>query len=218
MRRLILDLDGTLLDVRDRNYFSYRQALVKLPGAKALTLEEYWPLKRSATPWLGILSKSFPEDHVVTTKDLDIFRDDFRSSIETPDNLKRDVPHQGVDETLSKWAAEGVLLTLVTARMNDAALTVQLRELGWHHRFAEVLATKNQKKSIFLKEHFKVQNLNARSYDFWIGDTEEDFQSAEDLKIKCHLVANGLRDENFLRHLQPQVSASLNEVAKQLAT
>lgn len=209
MRRLILDLDGTLLDVRDRNYFSYSQALAKLPGAKPLPLEEYWSLKRSATSWPAILAKSFAEDHIVTAQDLEIFREDFRSSIETPENLIRDVPHEGVPEKLADWIKNGAELSLVTARNNEPALLAQLANLGLNSFFRDIYTTIQMKKSDFLKAHFAELKENIPRFDWWIGDTEEDQSSAQALGIKCHLVSNGMRDETFLRRLETQCSPSI---------
>ena len=54
---IFIDLDGPILDVSDRYYYSYANSLKEI-GGRILDKDEYWNLKRTKVPDYDILGKT----------------------------------------------------------------------------------------------------------------------------------------------------------------
>ena len=90
--KILLDLDRTLLDARQRLYALYST----LVPATSLTFDEYWRRKRQGCSNQDL----FREQHAATDDDVTQFTTRWMSMIEEPDYLALDVPLPGAIEAL----------------------------------------------------------------------------------------------------------------------
>ena len=123
--------------------------------------------------------------------------------IESPEALALDKVQDGAKDCLLSWKSQGIRLTLVTLRKNKFALDEQLRLTGLRQILDDVLVCdhadggegKAAAVSDFFQDRLSIQN------SLWIGDTEADWQAAQSLGCRVVLLANGLRNEAYLRSL-----------------
>ena len=185
---IFVDLDGPILDGKLRHYNCYVDIIKKYGGAP-LDIETYWRDKRNKVKRDILLQESkFAGSY-------DDFLDEWIHNIESPDYLRYDVLKPQVSETLQLWAEQSTKkLVLATMRQNRANLIMQLTQLNVLHLFDEVIDcppfSANPKYSK-LKDFRFTQAL-------FIGDTEEDVDTAHKLGIPIVGVLNGLRSREHL--------------------
>jgi phosphoglycolate phosphatase len=209
-KRIFLDLDGPLLDGRERHYHCY-QRIMERYGFKPIGLDEYWENKRARINRRDLLSMSGAE----------AIYDDFLKAwlrlIESPEMLALDEVQEGGVDCLREWKGRRIELILVTMRKNKQTLDAQLKSTGLHKFLDAVLichyADGGQAKANAVRSRFKIKTL--KEDDYWIGDTEVDWEAANSLGCKIILVANGLRSEKFLNTLKnclvvPSISSLLS--------
>ena len=145
-------------------------------------------MKRNRVPRDVILKKScFQADYQT-------FLHAWMQNIELPKYLSLDTLKPNVTETLSKWQKLTQKITLVTMRQNRKNLCAQLKKLCIYDHFDEIIdcpPTKKNSKYLALKD----KNL---SNAIFIGDTEEDMNTADMLNISSIAITTGLREKKFL--------------------
>lgn len=194
---LILDLDGPLLQGRERHYRCYADIVTSLGGIP-IPLEPYWRSKRAGMDRRKLLTLS------AVPHAYDAFLRAWLERIEHPDYLRWDQVQPGVRETLAQWRSEGRRMILATMRQNEANLRIQLGELQLAEFFAHIIqvgieqAGRNKAGEV----RRRVPDL-AVGRTLWIGDTEVDFQAARELSLPVALLECGVRDRETLAALQP---------------
>ena len=210
IRQIFLDLDGPLLDGKERHYQCYRSILEKF-GFKAIGIDEYWEKKRALVNRRDLLNMSDAEEVY------DDFFAAWLTMIESADMLALDKVQQEAVEHLRSWKEQGINLTLVTMRKNKWALEEQLKSTGLRQYLDTVLACDHAEggvgKADAVRDFFQGQ-LNMGDA-LWIGDTEADWEAAKSLGCSVVLLSNGLRNQAYLQSLQgalvkPSI-ASLND-------
>lgn len=192
--RVILDLDGPVLDGRDRHYECYREILSE-SHRKPLPVEIYWDLKRNKTPLREVLKQTGADDI------LGIFQRDWLARIEEMRFLKLDIVWPGVEAAIKNVRLHGWEVTLVTKRQSKTKLMQQLESLGLASCFDQVIVTGlEQHKSEMLKTHLPGAVF---SRAIWIGDTELDIQEARETGAFAWTVTCGLRSPQFLESYRP---------------
>jgi len=200
VKKIFLDLDGPLLDCKERHYHCYRRILEKF-GYKPIDIDEYWEKKRAMISRRLLLNMSGAED----------IYDDFLAAwltmIESSDMLVLDKVQEGAVDCLRGWKEQGVELTLVTMRKNKHTLEEQLNLTGLRQFFDAVLVCDHADggvgKADAVRELFQ-GNVNNETA-LLIGDTEADWEAAKSLGCEVVLLSNGLRNEACLRSLQGAV-------------
>lgn len=197
----IVDLDGPLLDGRQRHYACYSTILTE-HGARPLELTRYWDLKRSRADRRVQLAASGAEDLY------DVFLTEWLDRIEAPPMLALDRVQPGAIETLARWRVAGAFLVLATHRRDPAALWSQLDETGLSELLDEVVPSPptggagGKAKSV-------ISRLGRRPHSgVWVGDTEVDVAAARHLGLPAWAVACGLRSEQLLRAAEPDLLAA----------
>ena len=191
---ILLDLDGTLLDTRERHYKCYSDIL-ETKNETSLGKDRFWELKRNVTPVPDILKES--RSHC----EIEYFQEFWKKIIEEPRYLSLDRPYEGVIELMSRLSKK-YYLVLITMRNNAAALDDQLVNHGFTQYLDEVILVDNSKltrKSQALKAR---KNIHVNTV-LWVGDTEQDICSAKELVIPVCAVTSGIRSEMFLRQYNP---------------
>lgn len=181
--RVIVDLDGTLLDTRRRHHAVYVEALNALGGAP-LPLPDLWRAKRRGVSWARLLG-----DEALAARFLDLWR----ARIEAPDMLALDQLQPGARRALQRLRGHGLRPVLLTARRDRGALDHQLRDLGVRDAFAAVAAVGEGPKTPPPGE----PALR------WIGDTEADIEGARAAGIPVTAVTNGIRTRALLARAAP---------------
>jgi len=196
IRQIFLDLDGPLLDGKERHYHCYCRILEKY-GFKPIGIEEYWGLKRALVNRRVLLNMS------AAGEIYDRFLEAWLSMIESPELLALDKVQKGAIDCLASWKELGMELILVTMRKSRQALEEQLKLTGLRAYLDSVLVCNHAEggmgKATAVREFSRNQLNNARA--LWIGDTEADWEAARVLECEVVLLSNGLRNEDYLLSL-----------------
>lgn len=196
VKQIFLDLDGPLLDGKERHYRCYK-AILEQHGYTPIAIDEYWEKKRNLFNRRDLLDLSG------AGKIYDIFLDDWHSMIETPEMLVLDKVQEGALECLQNWKAKGIALTLVTLRKNKSGLEAQLNITGLRSYLDAVFACDHAEggegKAAAVRS--LCSDANSMCNSLWVGDTEADWTAASLLGCAVILVSNGLRNEPYLKSL-----------------
>lgn len=200
MKRIFLDLDGPLLDGKEKHYRCYQRILEGF-GFPPIDIAEYWEKKRSLVNRRDLLNLSGAAEVY------DDFIVQWLSSIESPEMLALDVVQDGAVDCLNWWKEQGLELILVTMRKNKQALEMQLDSLGLRVFLDAVLvcdhAGGGAGKADAARNFLKRKKRQAAAV--WVGDTEADWEAARLLGHGVVLLSNGLREESYLRTLEGAV-------------
>ena len=204
---IIVDLDGPLLEGKQKHYQCYVDILQEF-NFIPVSMELYWSLKRQRVDRVTLLQKSGAADIY------DLFLQKWLMKIETLPYLSFDNLQPAVLEILAGWQQLGVRLLLATMRNNSNNLFWQLEQLSLLPFFDEVIIVGNldgnTSKANAVKPFLQKSEL---TQCLWIGDTEVDLHSANELRIETVLLGCGLRTEEYLQSLQPNyLFATLQDV------
>lgn len=192
--QIVLDLDGPVLDGKDRHYGCYLEIFGE-NGGEPLAAEIYWELKRNKTPLQEILEQTGAQDILQT------FQQDWLARIEQMRFLELDHVWPGVEAALKKIRREGKNVILVTKRQNKINLLRQLEDYDLAECFDQIIVTGLDEQ--------KSETLQAQSHGkdytgaIWIGDTELDIEEARKTGAFAWAVTCGLRSPIFLERYKP---------------
>jgi phosphoglycolate phosphatase-like HAD superfamily hydrolase len=184
---IFLDLDGPILEGKNRHYQCYKD-IVDMFGGDILDIDTYWDMKTSKITRDIVLEQSnFQASYSE-------FFEEWMKKIEDEKYLILDSLKPEVIETLSRWTKLTNNLVLVTMRQNREFLIHQLKNLNVHDFFHEIIDCPPQRKNT------KYEALKNKNFEkaIFIGDTEEDTNTAKMLNIKSIGITNGLRKKEFL--------------------
>lgn len=186
--KLFFDLDGTLVDVKDKLYNIYNY-LISEYGKKSdiLNVDEYWKLKKSALTKRSIISRNLDE------KNIQEYISRRKQMLEEKEWCYYDRLFDGVEDTL-KNLSEQHTLYIVTLRKNRWRLLTQLEDFKILNYFHHVFNGEN--KSELIETYVDSQSVI-------IGDTEVEMDTAKKLNITSIAVSYGLRNEKFLSRYKP---------------
>jgi len=197
LKNIFLDLDGPLLDGKLRHYYCYKFILEKF-NFTPVGIDEYWESKRALVTRLDLLKMSNAEAIY------DEFLGLWIGMIEGPKALTLDRVQTGALECLERFRSSSTRLTLVTLRKNKSALERQLEATELYKFLDNVLVCDHlegaEGKVNAVRSHFGIKEDLEDA--LWIGDTEVDFMAAKSLGCQIILVANGLRNEHYLKSLE----------------
>jgi phosphoglycolate phosphatase len=188
---VFFDFDGTLVDVRERHYRTYRSALAPL-GGRPLDPAAYWRRKRRGAPLAEVLAASG-----VAPGRREEFLGRFLAEIEAPARLALDRLFPGAEATLAALAGRGDRLVLLSLRRSPEAFADQVARLGIGELFARVDAGRTAEDGRVAKRRL----IEAASFDgpaAVVGDTEADMGAASALGLAPVGVTTGLRNRSYL--------------------
>jgi phosphoglycolate phosphatase-like HAD superfamily hydrolase len=207
---LVLDLDGPLLDGKQRHYRCYSDILEE-SGFKPIPVQQYWDMKRNRVNRRDLLAFSGAVSFY------DEFLESWINRIETRKYLQLDRLQNHVIDVLSQWKLEKRRLVLATMRNSPLNLTWQLEQLELEHYFDDVVVVnsgrggENKASEVRPKLRCNLENV------IWIGDTEIDIAAARKLRIKVCALTCGLRTREFLSTLSPdEIEEDLHSFAKKM--
>ncbi len=189
---IFFDLDGTLLDSRERLYGLFQQLV---PGSK-LSFDDYWTLKRNKIAHKEILKNNFG----YSDKAFFLFEEEWMKSIELQEWLELDKPFDGITNYLKDLKGKHQLF-VVTARQYESTAIQQIHLHGWYNIFEKVLVTCQQKEKYeLIKTAVKVTNQ-----DWMVGDTGNDIQTGKKLGINTAAVLSGFMSKEKLEEYNPDI-------------
>jgi len=184
---IFLDLDGPILEGMHRHYQCYKDIIASF-GGTPLNIEVYWDMKRSKVTRDIILKESnFQASYA------DFF-ESWMNKIESQPYLELDLLKPKVSATLASWKNITDNIVLVTMRQKRDNLIQQLKYLEIYSFFDEVIDCPPHRKNT------KYEALKHKAFNsaIFIGDTEEDTNTAKKLNITSIGITNGLRKRQFL--------------------
>ena len=190
--KLVFDLDGTLIDSRQRLHTLFQQ----LVPMSDLSLDSYWALKRAKVTHEDLLRCRFGFDSAAVER----FVADWMRLIESPDLLDLDTVLPGVDDALSRLAPTAALY-VCTARQRPQAAFDQLERLGMLHHFTTVMVTARVRS----KRELIASIPDLAPGDWFLTDTGRDIRVGQALKMRTCAVLSGFLSEASLRPYRPDL-------------
>jgi phosphoglycolate phosphatase len=188
VKRIIFDLDGTLLDVRPRHYAVYASCLREFRIAP-LPYRQYWHRRRAGEGTVSIAVDSSKVDR-------GRFEELWLGRIESTEALRQDLLYSGTIDLLDDLVGRFELV-LATLRRDRGALDAQLSWLGIAGYFEHVLTPERGVPGS--GKLAMVMTLRPQWGTIVVGDSEADVALAQGLEAELICVTNGVRDESFLR-------------------
>jgi phosphoglycolate phosphatase len=189
---VFFDFDGTLVDVRERHYQTYREATERF-GGRPLDGGRYWKLKRRSTPWPAILAESG-----VATRFHGAFLERFVASVEAPSSLRLDRLYPGVGVVLRSLRERGDHLVLLSLRRSSGSFLQQVHDLGVAGLF-ERICSGHAKPAGHLDKIELIRQVGFSPPAVVVGDTEADVLAARALGLAAIAVSTGLRSRSYLQ-------------------
>ena len=195
LRKLIIDLDGTILDISCR----YKALFAEISGLPEAAANEFWIMKTSS----GLDNQSILKKVLRSNLSFEDFSQRWIDRIESNDLLSLDIIGEVTYNALSSLAVDNELI-LCTARRNTLNLHLQLEKLGISSFFKKQILTRGE-----LSKTAQIQDLVTRgeftieSTDWIIGDTQEDIKAGNQLRVLTCAVLSGLGTLENLKRLQP---------------
>ncbi len=197
-RNIFFDLDGPILDVKERYSAVYRNFVLE-HGGIPLFLEEYWKQKRMKTSLERLLELSgcagLIEEH---KKYLSRHREELSS-------LKLDKLQPQTRKVLAHLSQKYDLY-LITLRRNKENLAWQLKELGLLPFFKAILSVApnsedkwKHKVDLLVKHHLQHQS------GIIIGDTPTEVIAGKKIGLTTIGVSNGIRTKEILSQAEPHL-------------
>jgi phosphoglycolate phosphatase-like HAD superfamily hydrolase len=196
-----LDLDGTLLDSRLRHVATLRRVVESL----ALPLTEhdahaYFRLKCDGATGIEALRRlDIPRAEEINGQ--------WISLIESDEMLALDRLYPDTLTALRQRHARGDNFILVTGRQKPAMARRQIASLGLEEFLREIIVVDPRDRS-----QTKARATSSYALDAVVGDTEIDFQWAEELGVPFHASGFGFRSQAYWRGRQVTSHASLSAI------
>lgn len=188
---LVLDLDGTLIDISEKFKFVFSQ----ITGSDRTNCELFWNLRKE-----GFSSKQILENHFREVKDERSFGLEWNSLIEEESVISYDTLFPDTKFFLQTMS-HAFTLILCTARKQADTLHRQLLNLDINEYFSEVIATKGAlTKALVL--HHKFSTMDYLPYGYMVGDTVEDINSGFEIGFRTGGILTGLTDRRTFLNLK----------------
>lgn len=190
--KIIFDLDGTLIDSKERLYSLFQH----LVPASDLTFEAYWNYKRNKIDHRKILETRY----LFSEQDIISFQKKWMDMIELPRWLAFDKAFKGVTAYLMELKKQHDLY-LVTARQFETSVLMQLTDFGWIGIFTKVLVTQQKTEKIDLINNA----IDINSSDWFVGDTGKDIETGNTLGMQTAAVLSGFLNKEKLVEYNPDL-------------
>jgi phosphoglycolate phosphatase len=216
---IFCDLDGPLIDVSERYYHTYQQALKATQTAfslqsstenlpiNPLTKEQFWHMKQERLPDDQIALQSGLE-----AVQVEVFIKNVHQLVNQPTLLNKDHLQPGVRWALSLLKFSGARLSVVTLRRQAEAEQL-LHQHGLGHMFDQICGVEIDDLAAYKNytdcKQKLLSNVLARCHRLetkkaWmIGDTEADVLAGQAVGVSTIALTCGIRSRNYLTQLQP---------------
>ena len=209
------DFDGPIVDVSERYYSTYRQALaetkqayqakdIELPVTE-LNQASFWCMKQNRVPDEEIAMRSGLQG-----SEIQAFLTRVQEIVNQPDLLHKDRLQPGVEWALGLLHSQGFRLVLVTLRRQTQAQQI-LQNYGLLRLFTSIWGTQDDHSAYQNYTEIKQQLLSAAiakeniptDTAWMIGDTEADILAGQACAITTIALTCGLRSRTYLTKYNP---------------
>ncbi len=194
MKKIVFDLDGTLLDSRKRHILVLQRIDNDLKEIYASNSDydfsDYFECKRNGMSTFRYLvdCKNFSEEvaRVYSLKWIEL--------IEAEEFLKEDVLYSDSIAILKRLKSLNQYeLYLITARANEIGLRKQLNDFDLTKYFTEIYCVSPK----YAKDEKVKVARNLTHVILWVGDTEVDWQAANSISTEFYALNRGFRDRSY---------------------
>jgi phosphoglycolate phosphatase-like HAD superfamily hydrolase len=204
--RLVLDLDGTLIDA-ERRQCGLAGAAVRAAGfEQGFDARRFWSLKREGANTRRAFSQMGIGPPV-----REAAADYWDRHVEAPDWLAKDRLLPEAEEALCWLREHGVRASILTARRCEDRVRAQVERLGLRRRCEELIVV-----PLDAAARRKAEALSRLKPLGFVGDSEIDGGAAKEAGVPFLAVSTGQRSENFLRALGFECVDSLLEACRRL--
>lgn len=190
MKTIAFDLDGTLLDSRERHR-TVMQSVFNDLGIKA-DLSDMLSIKSE-----GKSNKEYLKIKGFDGSQIQLICSHWQKIIEDNIFLQEDCLYSDSLQFLTFLKQAGYRLVLITARNNRAGLSEQIRDLGLTALLDKIYAVASGKDTV----QEKAEALRDCQAVLFIGDTEADRDAAQKSGIKFSAMNRGFRNKTFWERL-----------------
>jgi len=189
--KIILDLDGTLIDYRERAW-----NLFLLLTNRACTRDFYFNQKSLGVSNHEILNNI---NKNVDWKEFDLH---WRAKIESVEYLEYDEIFSNLREWLHEANNRGNSLYLCTARRNRENLFLQLEKFKLIGFFTSIIVTYGNEKTTQLSKLLELEG----AFDWIISDSPGDIKTGKKLGLRTCSVGTGFRSNETLAKYLPDLN------------
>lgn len=182
---IIIDLDGTILDDKYRQYNCYKDILMTHDSLPR-TIDEFWNMKRKKMSWHDILKDTIYQNNEK------LFLEEWTVKIESNDYLRYSVLKRDAKVVLAYFNKISDCTILATSRRNKNTFFHQIASLEIRDFFQTISVCSEEKASRNLFSKLGGKTLV-------IGDTEEDESLARKYGFEFVAVLSGLREKKMLK-------------------
>jgi phosphoglycolate phosphatase-like HAD superfamily hydrolase len=190
MRKIFLDLDGTLIDILPRWYKLHCDFAAQY-GLPILPYDLYINSKREGMSELDILAGA----GVADIASINAYNDARITAIEDERYLAFDILYPETLSLLAAWEHTNELV-VVTKRRDAEACKIQLERMGIAPHFKRALFTSDDSKKGILAQEYDSSELAHRPF---ISDSFEDYQTAVELGMEPIIVGYGCRSAAYFQ-------------------
>jgi phosphoglycolate phosphatase-like HAD superfamily hydrolase len=210
IKYILLDLDGTLLNISERYYQLYKDISKKL-NINPLPKNKFWQFKRLKKSNKDIVKKTYKG------KDIDLicsaFERIYLRDIEKRKYLKFDTFSKENIKTIQHIKQKNIKIVIWTLRKSKINVISQLKKFGVNNMIDGIISRediRNNTKDIRIKGIDIKKEMIAKFIEMYknkgtlvIGDTEADILAGKFANLPTIAVCNGLRDKSFLLNEKP---------------
>ena len=196
---IYLDLDGTLIDVSERQYRVHTELLKNIFGRESVfSKPEYWELKRKGTNDLELLKMEGNE------YDFERYHQKKILIIEDENYLKYDECFPNTAHVLGKLSSNNYRLVLVSLRQNRELSYGQIEKFGLSKFMDKIIFNRPNISPLWKVKADEIKSdlsltKNISGESIIVGDTEGEYYVGRELGIKVILVGSGSRNKEVLK-------------------
>ena len=207
---LVVDLDGTLIDSTQRHHVLMKKLLEEKGLHQDFEAKEFMDFKAEGNPGIAYLTKVLGIQEV-TAKEL---LASWAKAIETKDYVSLDVLYEDAVSFLEMCKSDGHEVIFLSARQDEALLVNELKTLGIYDYAREVIVA--DPADAFVQKQEAVRRLLEEGVDrneiLMVGDTENEWKTAQALAVKSFLLNRGFRNKNFWDRMGVESCSGLDGV------
>lgn len=192
---ILMDLDGTLLDVSER-WYRVHHDVAETMRFRPLEKRNYLDQKRDGVPESDIIGQSDIDRHLIPD-----YLQKRAALLESQEYLRFDMLKSSALRALENLS-RAYPLVLVTKRRERQNCLEELRAFCLENFFQEIIITESLSKKEAVSH--LLQGFPDRNF-LVIGDTEDDVQLARDLETTSIIVKDGVRSEKYLERINADI-------------
>lgn len=204
IKALAFDVDGVLLDVRERYCYSFGYALERQGVIRRIDKRAVIDMRRGGKSGREILEALLGDGDTAILDEAEKIRK--RVSVE--ENLFMDRPFRGVNSLLANLKKMGLSLAVFTFRHDGRKLVAQFRQYGLERRFDTVVLGNDsgsiEERRIKLGQLLKEFRVLPREMVF-VDDTELGLRAGRAMGIVTAGVLSGLSGLELLEKERPSM-------------